>query len=140
MDFLKRYVVALLAMLAFVAYFGNQVWQQRSGEASSTEVLLVGLAGSAIMAALAVTISNYRLVRIDDSHTQAQQHVRTESGQSRSEKRKRDRGSRQPRHAKPAEDVRPRIPRLEDNDRDDNAPPVPLSELLHDENDTQNSR
>jgi NAD/NADP transhydrogenase alpha subunit len=91
MDFLKRYIVVLLAMLTFVAYFGNQVWQQRFGDASSTEVFLVWLAGSAIVAALAVTISNYRLVPLEDVQAYKQQQSRNQTRQSQTEKRKRDR-------------------------------------------------
>ena len=91
MDFFKRYLVALLAILAFAAYFGNQVWQQRFGEASSTEVFLVWLAGSAIIAALAVAIGNYRLVPVEDTQTQSQQQTRKQTQQSSTEKRKRDR-------------------------------------------------
>lgn len=91
MSFIKRYVVALLSILLFVAYFGNQVWQQRAGEATPGEVLLVGLIGSAIIAALAVAIGNYRLVPVEDTQAQTRQQTRKTTGQSQTEKRKRDR-------------------------------------------------
>lgn len=45
------------------------------------------------------------------------------------EKRKRETPQRLP----PAEDMRPRIARLDDSGRDDDAPPVRLSELLEDD-------
>jgi hypothetical protein len=49
------------------------------------------------------------------------------------EKRKPDYSSYAPARTQPQDDTRPRVSRLDDSNRDDDAPPVPLSELLSDE-------
>ena len=92
MSFFKRFLIALTATMIIMAYFGNQVWQQRFGEASSTEVFFVWLAGCVILAAFSVAIGNYKLVAVDDTESTAQKRNDRDLQQSSStEKRKRDR-------------------------------------------------
>jgi hypothetical protein len=80
----------------------------------------------------------------DDGYTARWGHKHFEELQNRqpgeAEKRKPEHHTYIPSRKQPAtrQDMRPRVLRLEDTDRDDDAPPVPLSELLPDDDKQRN--